>query len=218
MTDSFLVVGGRESKKTFVYKLTKNDKWILFKSLSASNSSDVNFGSSIAIKNSIICIGAYGSFERPDEYAENIDTIVFRKKFFLGAGSVHIYEIDKQNKINFKQRVTAKDIKADMHFGNCISLSDSLLVVGAFGDALDIENLPNNRYGGAAYIFKKDMNGNWIETRKITSPQRSIWDKFAFSVSIYNQTIIIGSRFEKENSQEKYPVLNAGAAYIYENK
>jgi hypothetical protein len=99
-----------------------------------------------------------------------------------------------------------------------MSLSDSLLVVGAFGDALDVENLPDNRYGGAAYIFKKNKNGDWIEIKKITSPQRSVWDKFAFSVSVYNQTVIIGSRFEKENALEKYPILNAGAAYIYEDK
>lgn len=215
ISDSLLVIGGRDSKNAFVYKLTKNEKWNLIKKLCSTDKSDIDFGSSVAIHNNIICVGANGSYEN---YDDNPDTLAFRKKHLLGAGSVYIYEIDANNTINFKQRITAKDIKADMHFGNCMSLSDSVLVVGAFGDALDTENLPNNRYGGAAYIFKKDMNGIWIETRKITSPQRSIWDKFAFSVSIYNQTVIIGSRFEKENSQEKSPVLNAGAVYIYEDK
>ena len=54
--------------------------------------------------------------------------------------------------------------------------------------------------------------------KKITSPQRSVWDKFAFSVSAYKKTVIIGSRFEKENAQEKQPIFEAGAAYIYEDK
>jgi hypothetical protein len=214
MSDSLLLIGS-SSENAFVYKLSKNNTWQLLKKISASNKSDVDFGSSVAIKNNIICIGANGNYEN---YDDNPDTLTFRKNHLLGAGSVYIYEIDAKNTINFKQRITAKDIKADMHFGMCMSLSDSLLVVGAFGDALDVENLPDNRYGGAAYIFKKNKNGDWIEIKKITSPQRSVWDKFAFSVSVYNQTVIIGSRFEKENALEKYPILNAGAAYIYEDK
>lgn len=217
ISDSLIVIGSA-SEKVFVYKLSKNNTWQLLKKLSASNNADVDFGNSVTLKNDMICVGACGSFERSDEYAENLDTLAFRKKHLLGVGSVYIYEMDANNTINFKQRITAKDIKADMHFGNCVSLSDSLLVVGAFGDALDVENLPDNRYGGAAYIFKKNKNGDWLETKKIVPPQRSVWDKFAFSVSVFNQTVIIGSRFEKENAQEKIPILNGGAAYIYEDK
>ena len=217
ISDSLIVIGSA-SEKVFVYKLSKNNTWQLLKKISASNKSDVDFGSSVVLKNDIICIGATGSYERNDSLVDNQDTLIFRKNHLLGSGSVYIYEIDAKNTINFKQRITAKDIKADMHFGMCMSLSDSLLVVGAFGDALDVENLPDNRYGGAAYIFKKNKNGDWLESKKIVSPQRSVWDKFAFSVSVYNQTVIIGSRFEKENAQEKYPILNAGAAYIYEVK
>jgi hypothetical protein len=90
--------------------------------------------------------------------------------------------------------------------------------VGAFGDALDVENLRDNRYAGAVYVFKQSKTGDWLETKKIVSPQRSIWDKFGFSVSVFDQTLIIGSRFEKENANEKFPLESAGAAYIYEDK
>ena len=218
LSDSLLVISSLQPENTYVYQLTKNNTWTLIKKLSATNTSDVGFGRSVCIKNNIICVGAYGSFENYNGTNENSDTLAFRKKHLLGAGSVYIYEMSTKNNLNFKQRIIAKDIKADMHFGMCMSISDSLLVIGAFGDALDVENLPDNRYGGAAYIFKQNTLGEWIETKKITSPQRSVWDKFAFSVSAYKKTVIIGSRFEKENAQEKYPVLNAGAAYIYEDK
>lgn len=218
MSDSLLIIGSRESKNVFIYKLNKNEKWTLINKLTATDKSDVNFGSSVFIKNNLICVGARGSFEGNDALADNPDTLNYRKKYLLGAGSVYIYEIDNKNNVNFKQRITAKDMKADMHFGMCMSLTDSLLVVGAFGDALDVDNLPNNLYGGAAYIFKQNNSGDWVETRKIVAPIRSVWDKFAFSVSAYNKTVIIGSRFEKENAQEKYPIFQAGAAYIYEDK
>ncbi len=218
MADSLIIISSMMSETVFVYQLTQNNKWDLIRKLNATNKSDIDFGHSLAIKNNILCVGASGSFERSDKLADNPDTLAFRKKNLLGAGSVYIYEIGVNNEIKFKQRITAKDIKADMHFGMCISMSDSLLVVGAFGDALDIENLPDNRYGGAAYIFKQNTMKNWIETKKITSPKRSIWDKFAFSVSAFNQTVIIGSRFEEEDAQEKQPINDAGAAYIYEDK
>lgn len=218
LSDSSLVISSMQPENAYIYKLTKNNAWELIKKISATNTLDVGFGSSVCIKNNIICVGALGGFENYNGTYENSDTLAFRKKHLLGAGSVYIYEMDAKKNLNFKQRIIAKDIKADMHFGMCMSITDSLIVIGAFGDALDVENLPDNRYGGAAYIFKQNTLGEWVETKKITSPQRSVWDKFAFSVSAYKKTVIIGSRFEKENAQEKYPVLNAGAAYIYEDK
>jgi hypothetical protein len=214
ISDSLIIIGC-ESENAFVYKLSNNGQWNLLQKLSKIDKSDASFGSSVSIKNNLILVGANGNYEN---YDDNLDTLAFRKNHLLGAGSVYIYEIDAKDNINFKQRITAKDIKADMHFGMCMSITDSFLVVGAFGDALDIDNLPNNRYGGATYIFKQNNVGEWVETKKIVAPKRSIWDKFAFSVSTYNKTVIIGSRFEKENAQEKSPILNAGAAYIYEDK
>lgn len=214
ISDSLLIIGS-ESEKVFVYKLSMNGQWTLLQKLTKIDKSDFDFGSSVFIKNNLICVGAKGSFEN---YVDNPDTLDYRKKNLFGAGSVYIYEIDNKGNITFKQRIIAKDIKADMHFGMCMNMTDSLLVVGAFGDALDIENLPDNRFGGAAYVFKQNKTGDWIETQKIVSPVRSVWDKFAFSVSAYKKTVIIGSRFEKENAQEKYPIFQAGAAYIYEDK
>lgn len=217
LSDSLLVIGSLMPENTYVYKLTINNTWALIKKLSATNTSDAGFGRSVCIKNNIVCVGAYGIFD-PNDSTDNSDTLAYRKKHLLGSGAVYIYEMDIKNNLNFKQRIVAKDIKADMHFGMCMSISDSLLVIGAFGDALDVDNLPGNRYAGAAYIFKQNTLGEWIETKKITSPQRSVWDKFAFSVSAYKKTVIIGSRFEKENAQEKQPIFEAGAAYIYEDK
>ena len=218
LSDSLLVIGSSPPENAYVYKLTKNNTWELIKKLSASNRTDVDFGHSVCIKNNIICVGAPGSYENYNGTFDNIDTLTFRKKHLLGAGSVYIYEMDAKNNLNFKQRIVAKDVKADMHFGMCMSITDSLLVIGAFGDALDVDNLSGNIYAGAAYVFKQNTLGEWIETKKITSPQRSGWDKFAFSVSAYKKTVIIGSRFEKENAQEKQPIFEAGAAYLYEDK
>ena len=218
LSDSLLIVSSEFPESAYVFKLGNAGKWELIKILHASDKTDSRFGSSVFVKNNLIFVGANGGYENNSSIlADNIDTIAFRKRKLLGSGSVYVYTIDKKT-CNFKQRIVAKDIKADMHFGMCMSVSDSLLVVGAFGDALDIENLIDNRYAGAAYIFKQNKMGDWVEIKKIVSPHRSTWDKFAFSVSVYKQTVIIGSRFEKENAQEKFPLSSAGAAYIYGDK
>ncbi len=212
ISDSLLIVGTFNAEKVFIYKLTKNKKWILIKKLNSSDNSDINFGSSVLIHDNIICVGATGS------YGIENRTSTDRQKKRLGAGSVSIYEIDSINNITFKQRITAKDIKAEMHFGQSMSMTDSLLVIGAFGDPLDIENLSNNMYAGAVYIFKKNTEGYFVETKKIVSLIRSVWDKFGFSVSAHKKNVVIGSRFEKEDVQEKNTILDAGAVYIYEDK
>lgn len=212
ISDSLMIIGTLNAEKVFIYKLTKNDKWKLIKKLNSSDNSDINFGSSVALHGNVICVGAQGNNEQPNQTSTN------RRKNLLGAGSVSIYQIDSINNITFKQRITAKDIKAEMHFGQSMSMTDSLLVIGAFGDPLDIENLSNNMYAGAVYIFKKNTEGYFVETKKIVSPIRSVWDKFGFSVSADKKTVIIGSRFEKEDVQEKNTILDAGAVYIYEDK
>lgn len=217
LSDSLLVINLKLPERVYVYRLSNNN-WELISKLNATNLSDAQFGSSVFVRNNLIFVGANGGYENNSSvFANNLDTIAFRKINLLGSGSVYIYSVNK-NDCSFKQRIVAKDIKADMHFGMCLSASDSLLVVGAFGDALDVENLRDNRYAGAVYVFKQSKTGDWSETKKIVSPQRSIWDKFGFSVSVFNQTLIIGSRFEKENANEKFPLESAGAAYIYEDK
>lgn len=216
ISDSLLVISSKSTSTVYVYKLNKTNKWDFTVKLNASNTSDVGFGSSVFINDKWICVGAYGEFDHKIETNTALNS--FRERKLLGAGSVYLYKVDNGNKCVFQQRIIPSDVKADMHFGNCLSMSDRLLVIGAFGDKVDKININDNLYSGAAYLFKQNNKGEWIETKKIVSQPRSSWDKFAFSVSSFGKTVIIGSRFEKENSSEKNPVQNAGAAYICEDK
>ena len=149
--------------------------------------------------------------------AQIVESAEIRKKRMAGAGTAYIYHKDKNGKWILAQQVYASDRKYDQHFGNSVSISDSLAIIGAFGDKLDGQEVKNNFYAGAAYVFKLDKSGEWKLERKLTSNQRAVWTKFGFSVGAFDNTAIIGSRFESGDILEQHFCRNAGAVYIYKH-
>ncbi len=147
--------------------------------------------------------------------AEVVESTEKRMKRLAGAGTAYIYHKNKNGNWILAQQIYASDRKYDQHFGNSVSISDSIAVIGAFGDRLDGQEVKDNFYVGAAYVFKLGESGEWKQERKLTSNQRAIWTKFGFSVGAYENTAIIGSRFESGNTEEKQFTPNAGAVYIY---
>ena len=225
ISDDFLLIsedyyGTERQNIVYSYKLSKSNKFVFSQSITATDTTDKHFGSSLGVLGNKFFIGACGNFKYHDgdEKTENDTAIInYRDKKLLGSGSVYVFENNNNNNCVFNQRIIPKDMKADMHFGNALSVTDSVLIIGAFGDKLNTKNIRNNTYAGAAYVFKQ-KEGLYAEIKKITANPRSVWDKFAFSVSAYKNTIIIGSRFEKENAKEQVPLEAAGAAYIIEVK
>jgi|GEM_PF-2557458 hypothetical protein len=127
-----------------------------------------------------------------------------------GAGQVFVYNKNNSDSFtSYHQKITASDRGADDHFGMCIAANDSCIIIGAFGDKLNNTGQQDDSYHGAAYVFKSNTNGLWIETRKLESIQKKSWLKFGFSVGLYKNTAIIGSRFERSNED-----FVTGGAYI----
>jgi len=128
-----------------------------------------------------------------------------------GAGSVLVYKKGENENWKFAQELIASDRGADDNFGMCLSADDSLLIVGAFGDALENTAPAEARYRGAAYIFELTRGGKWKEIKKLTSYQKKKWLKFGFSVDIENRKAVIGSRFEYTEG-----VQQGGGVYLWE--
>lgn len=213
--DNLLLVNCESSRNVFLFQLDKELSLPhkLIYTFNNPKKEDDGFGNELAFSKGQIIIASYGSFEHNDKLPDDDSSVLKqRQKLLKGAGCIYIYE-PKKEKYELKQKITAKDNKADLHFGNCIAIKDTLMLVGAFGDKLD-SICPNNRYAGAAYLFTF-KNKQWKQHSKITSPKRAIWDKFGFSVSIDGDNIIIGSRFDKEDTNELNPIDSAGSAYLY---
>jgi hypothetical protein len=88
-------------------------------------------------------------------------------------------------------------------FGNSVDIYENYAIAGAPGDTA------NNLSCGAAYIYYKD-NGSWKQQVKLSAPNAVAGDKFGYSVSIYNDVVVIGAPGKAiSGSSEK------GRVYVY---
>ena len=113
------------------------------------------------------------------------------------SGSAYIFEKNQNGIWEEVQKITASDGASNDYFGYSASISEDKIVVGAFGDD------DKGSDSGSAYIFEKNQNGIWEEVQKITASDGRSYDYFGYSVSISENTIIVGA-------------YRDGSAYIFE--
>ncbi len=107
------------------------------------------------------------------------------------------------------QKIVPSDRSLGDHFGYALDISDNYMVVGA--KWVDLTN--NNM--GSAYVYKKDVNGNWIEHQKLTAPDKRSFDQFGYSVAIDGDYLIVGAITQAYDATNSNFISGAGAAYVY---
>ncbi len=107
-----------------------------------------------------------------------------------------------------KNKIIASDRTEDNYFGNCVDVDGNYAIVGAYH---------KDNYTGAAYIFKENTSGNWIQVAKLTASDRAVDDYFGYSVSISGDFAMVGAYREDENALGDETVSNAGSVYIFKN-
>eukprot|EP00002_Diphylleia_rotans_P038850 TRINITY_DN8884_c0_g1_i1.p1 TRINITY_DN8884_c0_g1~~TRINITY_DN8884_c0_g1_i1.p1 ORF type:complete len:586 (-),score=100.26 TRINITY_DN8884_c0_g1_i1:19-1776(-) len=91
------------------------------------------------------------------------------------------------------------DIEQD-GFGQCISLYQDVLMVGAPA------SISGNKVAGLVYVFNK-VNNQW-QLNATIAPQSNFPSQFAYSISLYGSTASISSFGNAANNEE-------GAVYVY---
>ncbi|MBL4774112.1 MAG: FG-GAP repeat protein, partial [Alcanivoracaceae bacterium] len=164
------------------------------------------------------------------------ETSLNTKKLPRGLSSVEWSQIKRQINIpvsimstNFQQQAYIKASNTgdiDL-FGHSVALSGDTLVVGAHGeDSITFEvggEETNNlaSLSGAAFVFVRDINGEWSKQAYLKSYNSEENDNFANSVSISGDTIVIGAWGEDSNStvinsgKDDNSKSNSGAAYVF---
>jgi hypothetical protein len=95
-----------------------------------------------------------------------------------------------------QQKLTASDAATGDKFGGSVSINNDTIVVGAYGD---------DSSTGAAYVFVR--NGLvWSQQQKLTASGAAPNDKFGYSVSISNDTVVVGAYYDDNV---------AGSAYVF---
>lgn len=101
-----------------------------------------------------------------------------------------------------QQKLTPSDGAAFDQFGQSVYMSGDTAVAGApFDD-------DNGSSSGSAYVFTRS-GGTWVQQQKLTPADGEAGDRFGFSVSIDNDTVVIGAVTDDDNGSD------SGSAYVF---
>jgi hypothetical protein len=101
-------------------------------------------------------------------------------------------------------KLTASDGREGEMFGTSVSLSESLALVGAYKYPEFYGTRP-----GAAYLLTSDGT-SWQEHVKVVASSGTIDDAFGTSLSLTNQTALIGAPSDSQLGE------GSGSAYLYD--
>jgi len=181
VSDNRIVVGAEGEDTTadkagsaYIFDIDGNQ---LAKIQASDAEADDLFGYSVAVSDTRIVVGA------PQQYIPNATP----------AGVAYIFDIDG----NQIAKIQASDAQASDWFGWSVAVSNTRIVVGAYG---------RSTYTGAAYIF--DIDGNQLA--KIQASDAQANDYFGYSVAVSNTRIVVGAYGEDTTASM------AGSAYIFD--
>lgn len=189
---TFQIVKAQTYSETYIARA--NDRW-----------HQDHFGYAVAVDGDYAVIGS--PFENEDENGSNT---------LQNSGSVYIYKRSASGVWSQHQKIVPNVRHLASSFGWSVAIDGNYIVVGAFADGTDADDLNNIGSSGSAYIFKLDGSGYWNQVQKLVAPIRKVDDNFGCSVSISIDKVVIGSYGEDEDENELNEVESSGAAYVYE--
>ncbi len=134
------------------------------------------FGSSVAISNNTIVVGADGS---------DLDG--------TSSGAVYVFTRNEDGTWQQQARIRPSNAGSAQFFGRDVAIDGNTMVVGAY--------LANSEKG-AAYVFKRSANGIWNEAVILTDTGSVIDDHFGASVAVSGSKVLVGA-YRKDSRQGK---------------
>lgn len=181
------------SGSVYVFDKTK-EGWKQTAKLTAPDPMErLRFGEDVAISGDTIVVSTIN-----DEYTAH--------DLNISSGYVYVFERE-DNVWIYKGYLKTSTINHNDYFGQSISIDGDTIAVGA---PLDDKG---GQRAGAAYVFQKPQNGwtSMTETAKLIASDLEIGDRFGADVSVFGNTIAIGSPQADFLHKQGF-----GAVYIYE--
>jgi hypothetical protein len=181
---------GSGSGSAYIFANTSGNIWgHQAKLLASDGSSGDGFGHSVSMSGNRAIVGAYGDDDNGSD-----------------SGSAYIFTNISENVWVQQFKLLAGDGSSDDNFGESVSLSDNLALVGAYGDD------DNGSESGSAYIFANTSGNVWIQQSKLLAIDGSFGDHFSHSaLSLSGNLAIVGSHFDNDKGG------SSGSAYIFAN-
>lgn len=88
--------------------------------------------------------------------------------------------------VKFEQNHAVGDTDVGDELGTAVAIDGARMLVGA--DRSD----RYNRYGGAAYVYRRDRDGGWTEEAALNPASAAAWDRFGCAVSLSDTVAAVG--------------------------
>ena len=218
------------SGAVYVYKRT-GQTWAQEAYIKAANSdNDSNFGFSVSLDGNTIVVGA--PYEDSNQATITNGTSALDNNSNSNSGAVYVY---KRTGSNWAQEayIKAANSDNDSKFGFSVSLDGDTIVVGAPYEDSDLTTITNGTTAndnvtsadsGAVYVYKR-TGSNWAQEAYIKASNNSAADLFGYSVSIDNDTLVVGAYLESSDQRTitngttaastDNSMAGTGAVYVY---
>jgi hypothetical protein len=189
--------------------------------IKASNTgNDDRFGSSVALFDNTLIVGAPGEKSSATGIDGNQDNNSLSE-----AGAVYVFT---RNNSQWGQQayVKASNTGNDDRFGSSITLFDNTLAVGAPGENSKATGIGGNQGdnslsdAGAVYVFTRN-NSQWVQQAYVKASNTGNDDRFGSSVALCDDTLAAGATGENSEAtgingnQADNSLSDSGAVYAY---
>jgi hypothetical protein len=129
----------------------------------------------------------------------------WRKNNYIGAAYVFVRSGSVWNQ---QAKLTASDGASGDDFGWAVSVSGDTVAVGAYN---------KNNMTGAVYVFVRD-GSTWNQQAKLTADDGAANDAFGYSLSVADDTAVVGAWRKNNFSGTAYVFTRSGASWIQQAK
>jgi uncharacterized repeat protein (TIGR02543 family) len=181
---------------------------------------DYEFGRSVAISGDTVVVGATG--ESSNATGVNGNPI---NNSAPGSGAAYVF-VRSGTKWTQQAYLKASNAEAGDGFGGSVAVSADTVVVGSLGEDSNATGVNGNQSNnsasesGAAYVFVRSGT-TWTQQAYLKASNSQASDHFGGSVSISNDTVVIGASGENSNArgvdgnQADNSAVDSGAAYVF---
>lgn len=192
-----------------------DNKWTQQAYIKASNTKEYNiFGSNVSISGDTIIVGA--DWESSDARGVNGD-----QNNTLSADSGAVYVYHRENKTWSQQAYIKSPLnRRCASFGSSLDVSNNTIIIGEYNICGSTPENPPPEVFGNVFIFTRDT-GAWSYKMNLQPLNAEKGDNFGSSVSISNNSIVVGASFEDSDATgingdgQNNDLEYSGAAYVF---
>ncbi|GEM_PF-1531245 len=175
------------SGAAYVFRRNSDGSWIQQAKLTANDgTAGGSFGTSVSISGDYALVGANTDDEKG-----------------YCAGSAYIFRRNSDGSWTQQAKLTANDGNTYDEFGKSVSISGDYAVMGVRYDD------DKGDKSGAVYIFRRNFDGAWTQSRKITPDDGVAGDQFGCSVSVSGNYFFGGASGDDDKGS------SSGSVYSY---